>query len=338
MDVIGPYAATLAVYFLIYTVLTLGLNIQYGYTGILNFTYILFMALGAYIAGVTSLSPAAVGSGQEYILGWNLPFPIPLLLGGLGAGAVGALMGLVVFRRLRSDYLAVVTFALGFIAYDFVGNFTPLFDGFQGIIGVPEPWSNAFGLNIDTYTYFFVAVCAVIVAILWLISTRLQKSPVGRTLRAIREDSDQAEALGKNTFKYKMFALVLGCVYAGIGGALTIEFTGAMNPSGWTSFETFILFAALIVGGRGSNLGAVLGTLLFPTILVEGTRLLPQLQSNPELVAALRNVVIGAGLLIAMYLRPEGLIPEARHRIQRHRKERRDASRLIASGGVGDGG
>jgi ABC-type branched-subunit amino acid transport system permease subunit len=336
MGVFGYYAATLVVYFLIYSVLTLGLNIQYGYAGILNFTYILFMALGAYIAGVTSLGHPTADSGQQYILGMTLPFPIPLLLGGLVSGAAGALIGLVVFRRLRSDYLAVVTFAIGFIAFDFVGNLTPLFGGFQGILGVPAPLADAFGLTVDDYTYFFAVVCLVVTAILWFVSTRVYKSPVGRTLRAIREDSDQAEALGKNAFKYKMFAMVLGCVYAGIGGALTIEFAGAMNPSGWTSFETFIIFAALIVGGRGRNLGAVLGTLLFPTILVEGTRLLPQLQENAQLVAALRNVAIGVGLLLALYLRPQGLLPERRHRVLR-RLRGREVTPTLAAGGVADG-
>jgi ABC-type branched-subunit amino acid transport system permease subunit len=312
MSVYGYWAATITVYFFIYVVLTTGLNIQYGFTGILNFTFILFMAVGAYVTGVTSEGPPVLGSGEKYILGWQLPFPIPLLLGGVAAGLVGAVVGLVVFRRLRSDYLAVVTFALGFIAYDFVGNYTPLFDGFNGIIGVPEPGSGVLGLTSDSYTYFFIGVSGVVAAMAWFLTAQLYRSPIGRTLRAIREDAEQAEAIGKATFKYKMFAMISGCFLAGIGGGLTIEFAGAMNPSGWTSFETFIIFAALIVGGRGSNFGVILGVLLFPTLLDQGTRLLPSLQNNPELVAALRNVVIGLGLLIAMYLRPEGLVPEAR--------------------------
>jgi branched-chain amino acid transport system permease protein len=324
----GYWAATIAVYFFIYVVLTTGLNIQYGFTGILNFTYILFMAIGAYITGVTSEGPPAFGSGEQYILGWQLPFPIPLLLGGAAAGLVGAVVGLVVFRRLRSDYLAIVTFALGFIAYDFVGNYTPLFDGFNGIIGVPEPGSGALGLSADSYTYYFIGVSAVVAGIAWLLSARLYRSPIGRTLRAIREDAEQAEAVGKATFRYKMFGMVSGCVLAGIGGGLTIEFTGAMNPSGWTSFETFIIFAALIVGGRGSNFGVILGVFVFPTLLDQGTRLLPSLQNNPSLVAALRNVAIGVGLLIAMYLRPQGIIPEPRFvpaRLTRGWRRRRGA-------------
>jgi branched-chain amino acid transport system permease protein len=330
MDVVGYYAATMLAYFFIYYILVAGLNVQFGYTGILNFTYILFMAIGAYVAGVTAEGPAAFGSGQQYILGWSLPFPIPALLGMLAAALVGAAIGLLVFRRLRSDYLAVVMFALGFIAYDFIGNYTPLFDGFNGILGVPEPGASALGLNVNSYTYFFAALSGVIAAMVWYFTRVLYRSPLGRTLRAIRENPDQAEVLGKNTFAYRMLAMMIGCALGGLGGALTIEFAGAMNPSGWTSFETFILFAALIVGGRGSNFGIILGTFLFPTLLVEGTRLLPTLQSHPELVAALRNMIIGAGLLLAMYLRPRGLIPESRFKTRQRSTGSRGAGRSLS--------
>ena len=315
--ILTSYLVTLGVYFLIYIILVQGLDLQYGYTGILNFTYILFMAVGAYVAGVTSSGPPPAYSAEQYVLGWTLPFPIPLLLGGLVAGALGGVVGLVVFRRLRSDYLAIVTFALGFIAYDFVGNYTPLFDGFNGLMAVPHPGAGVLGLYTTAFDLYFLGLLCVFVVVLCFIARRLYRSPTGRTLRAIREDPVQAEALGKNIFKYRMFAMVAGCVYAGIGGALTVEYTGAINPTGWTSFETFVLFAALIVGGRANSLGVVFGVLVFPTILTEGTRLLPVLQSNPELVAELRYVFIGVALLVVMYLRPRGLIPERKYGLPR---------------------
>jgi ABC-type branched-subunit amino acid transport system permease subunit len=304
------FIATIIAYFFIYLILALGLNIQFGYTGILNFTYILFMAIGAYVAGVTASGSPPLGI--SYIWGTRLPFPVPMLLGGLAAAIVGVLIGLITFRRFRSDYFAIVTFAIGFIAYDVIGNDTRLFNGFDGISAVPEPFSGVLHLGPDEFTAFFILICAPVAALLWLFDRRLYASPLGRTLRAIREDEDQAKALGKNVQLYRLLSMGLGCFYAGIGGALTVELIGAMNPSGWTTGETFIIWAALIVGGRGSRLGVLLGTLLFPTILNEGTRLLPSLQNHAELVASLRDVIIGLGLLLIMSLRPQGLLPEPR--------------------------
>src|SRR5579875_90945 len=115
---IGYYAITLLFFFFLYCILNWGLNLQFGRTGILNFAYIAFVAVGAYIAGVLSLGPPAAGSGQSYILGAALPYPLPLLAGGVAAMLLGLLVGLVAFRRLRSDYLAIVMISLSIVGYD----------------------------------------------------------------------------------------------------------------------------------------------------------------------------------------------------------------------------
>src|ERR1700736_111217 len=139
---LSPYAfyiETLVAYFVIYNILTWGLNIQFGYAGIPNFTYITFMAAGAYFTAVFSVKPATSFVDVHYILGLSLPFPLSLLGGAVVAAILAFGLGVITLRRLRSDYLAIVTFSLGFVAYDIVNTYQPLFNGFEGMFGVQPP-------------------------------------------------------------------------------------------------------------------------------------------------------------------------------------------------------
>src|SRR5258708_12155576 len=102
-----------------------------------------------------------------------------------------------------------------------------------------------------------------------------------------------------------------------MGGGLVIVFISGISPSGWLPPETFVIFAALLIGGRANTLGSVLGALLIPVIFVEATRFLPKSPSNPELGAALRNVAIGALIIASLWFRPQGLLPERRWRGKR---------------------
>ena len=314
LSTLGFYVLTVATYFVIYNILTWGLNIQFGYAGILNFTYITFVAVGAYFCGVLTLPKSPQPVYVQYILGWQWPFPLTLLVGALVTAALGGLLGLLVLNRLRSDYLAIITFSLGFIVYDFVGTFVPLFNGFDGISGVPTPLSDTFSLDYNSSQVVFFVVALAIMALLWLVANRLYNAPIGRTMRAIREDIDVGESLGKNAFRFRMIALMVGCFYAGIGGALIIEFVGAFNTSGWSAPETFIIWAGLLLGGRANNLGAVVGSLVVPIGLFEVTRFLPTSADNPELFESLRFVIIGALLILVLWFRPQGILPERKKR------------------------
>jgi ABC-type branched-subunit amino acid transport system permease subunit len=218
----------------------------------------------------------------------------------------------VALGRLRSDYLAIVTFSLGFVAYDFVGSFRPLFNGYDGISGVASPFADVLPLDLNGYLAFFLGLSAVIMLALWWVANRIYGSALGRTMRAIRDDVDVAEALGKDTFRFRLTAMVIGCLYAGVAGGLTVEFITAMNTSAWVATETFIVWGAMLLGGRANNLGSVLGTLLLPVLFVEGTRFIPQISSYPTLVPGLRVMVIGALLIWILWVRPQGLLPEKR--------------------------
>jgi branched-chain amino acid transport system permease protein len=308
------YALTLVVFWFVFNILSWGLNIQFGYTGILNFAFIVFMAIGAYITGVFALPQANGIAGQTYVLGLSWPFPLTLIMGGLAAAALGFFVGLIALKRLRSDYMAIVTVAVGAIAYDFVGNETGLFNGWDGIGGVPQPLMERFNIDPITYQYVFVVIAGIITLILWWLANRIYSSPFGRTLRSIREDLDVSEAFGKNTFKYRMLAMIIGCFYAGIAGGVLISFITALNPSGWTTGETFVIWTALLVGGTGNNWGAMLGALLVPVGFQEATRFLPQVSNNSDLIPALRNIIVGALLIVVLWFRPQGIIPERKAR------------------------
>ncbi|MDE3228315.1 MAG: branched-chain amino acid ABC transporter permease [Chloroflexota bacterium] len=306
------YIVAILTFICIDSILTWGLNIQFGYAGILNFALIIFMALGAYVTGVLSLGPANGISGQTYALGLSWPFPLTLLIGGLAAAAFGGVVGLIALKRLRSDYMAIVTVAVGVITYDFVGNTTRLFNGWDGLGSVPQPFYGIGGTGFTDYQFIFLGISIVVTALMFLLTWRIQHSPFGRTLRSIREDQDVSEAFGKNTFLYRMMAMVIGCFYAGIAGGLLIEYITAINPSGWTTGETFVIWTALLIGGTGNNWGAALGALLVPVLFQEVTRFIPSsiTLNHPDLVPALRNIVVGTLLILVLWFRPQGIIPE----------------------------
>ena len=310
------YLFTLVFFFLAYCILGWGLNLQFGEGGILNFAYIGFVAIGAYVTGVTSMGPPQAGSGQTYILGWSLPFPVGLILGGLASCLFALLVTLLAFRRLRTDYLAMVLISLSLVLYDLINNFTPLFNGADGLTNVPEPFAVALGLDANSFVPFFVGVTLIVTLVMWWLMSRITRSPLGRTLRALRDDPEAASALGKNVFRYQMIAMLIGSFYAGIGGGLIIEFSGAFNTSAWLPGETFLIFAAVIVGGVGNNIGIALGALIVPVLFTQLPKFLPDVPGHPGLVLNIAAMAIGGLLMVVLWVRPQGIIPE-RKRLSR---------------------
>ena len=304
------YLIYLVSYFFIYSILALGLNIQFGYTGIPNFTYITFVAVGGYITGVTGLPRPLAGQDVQYILGLNWPFPFTVIAGAVAAGALGFGLGFITIRRLRNFYLAIVAFGLGFIAYDFVTSYRPLFNGFDGISGIRPPLNEWLHLDYFTYPYFFALLTGVCLVVVWLLAHQIYHSALGRTLRAIRQDPDVAQALGKNTFRFQMMALVVGSLVAGLGGGLLVELVSATNPAAFLPPETFVVFTAVLVGGRANNWGSVLGALIVPIALLEGVRFLPVPQQYVLQFLSLRIMLVGVLLLVIMWFRPQGILPE----------------------------
>jgi ABC-type branched-subunit amino acid transport system permease subunit len=303
------YVFTLVFFCFDYFILAMGLNIQYGDTGILNFAYIGFVAIGAYFTGVFSLHSAA-HSGQFYILGLGLPFPINLLLGGLATTVFALIVALITLRRLRTDYLAIVLISLSLVLYDFCNNYVSLFNGADGLYNVPEPFAKVFGLTVNSFIPFFACVTAGISLLMWWGMSRMRRSPMGRTFRAIRDDHVVAAALGKDVFRMQLKSMLIGSFYAGIGGGLLIQFGGSFNPTAWLPGETFVVFAVLIVGGAGNNIGMFVGALLVETLLIHLPAFLPEIPGHPGLIEYFDSAVVGVVLMVMLWFRPQGVVPE----------------------------
>jgi branched-chain amino acid transport system permease protein len=309
------YATNLLVYAGVDIIACLALNLQFGVSGIVNFSFIVFQAVGAYTAAVLSL-PNDTTPGydfQIYFGGFNLPFPIPWIGGALAGGLLAIPVGLVVLRKLRSDYQAIALLVLSIIANLVITNARPWLNGAAGLALVPQPLSDRIDPVTPTYQYFYVVLTALCVALVWLVATRIVNSPFGRSLRALRDNERAASAIGKNPVALKMTIFTVGGVIAGLSGAILVGFITLWAPSVWLYPETIILFAAVIVGGRGNNIGAVLGALLVPVGFEEVTRFIPQPDWAPAgLIPALQWVAIGLLIIGFLWFRPQGVRPEAR--------------------------
>src|ERR1700674_3450629 len=326
------YAVNLLVYAGVDIIACLALNLQFGVSGIVNFSFIVFQAVGAYTAAVLSMPPDTAsingvpGGWQFYVGGLQLPFPIPWIGGAVAGGLLAIPVGLVVLRKLRSDYQAIALLVLSVIANTVITNARSFLNGAAGLANVPGPLAGRFdptgadplaGASTELYQYFYVGLTAVCMVLVILLASRIVNSPYGRTLRAMRDHELAATAIGKNSVQLKMTVFAVGGVIAGLSGAILVGYIQNWAPSVWLYPETIILFAAVIVGGRGNNLGAILGALLVPVGFEEVTRLLnsnPNIANlgPPNLISALQWVAIGLLILGFLWFRPQGVRPEPR--------------------------
>jgi branched-chain amino acid transport system permease protein len=312
------YAANLAIYAGIDIIACLALNLQFGVSGIVNFSFIVFQAAGAYAAAVLSLPPDTANGGfQHYVGGLQLQFPFPWIGGAIAGGLLAIPVGFVVLRKLRDDYQAIALLVLSVIANTVITNADKFLGGAAGLALVPPPFSDRIDPNTENYQYLYVGITIVAVVIAFAVVNRVVNSPYGRSLRAMREREIAAAAIGKNPVNLKMTIFIVGGVIAVLSGAILVGFIQLWAPSVWLYPETIILFAAIIVGGRGNNIGAILGALLVPVGFEEVTRLLnnnPNIANlgPPNFISALQWVVIGLLILGFLWFRPQGVRPEPR--------------------------
>lgn len=308
------YVSTLLIYLGVDIMACWGLNLQFGVAGLVNFAYIVFQAAGAYTAAVLTLGPdTQLGGFQQYVGGMHLPFPLPILAAGAVAGLLALFIGLIGLRRLRSDYQAMVMLVVSLIATSVANNQVGLVNGPNGLALVPKPLASLLNLSLVGYQWFFVGLTAVFCLIVYWVVHRITGSPLGRTLRAVRDNEPAAAALGKDVTRLRLTAFVVGGAIAGISGALLVEFISAWSPGSWLFPETFVFFAAVIVGGSGNNFGAMLGALLVPIAFLEATRYIPQF-GYPGLVDALQWIVVGVLTLVFLWFWPRGVVPERKRR------------------------
>jgi branched-chain amino acid transport system permease protein len=316
MDMSGllSYVVAFAIMGGIYAVFALGLNVQWGYTGLFNIGIAGFFAVGAYTSAlITTPMPEGVyATYVQQLVGLNLPFP----LGVLGAAVVSGVLGLIIgipTLRLREDYLAIATIGIAESIRLVFNNESWLANGPRGLTGLPQPlrsWVEPHYYN----SLYLIIVLTVAAVVYWAIERGI-RSPWGRVLRAIREDEAAAAMNGKNVFAFKLQALVLGAAIMGVGGALYAHYVRAISPDAFTPlFGTFLIWVMLMLGGSGNNKGAILGAFLVWGIWT-GTTFISD-QTLPPFWAArapyVRFLLIGLIMETIILLRPQGLLGEER--------------------------
>ncbi len=287
----------------IYAVLALGLNVQWGHTGLFNIGIAAFFALGAYASAILTAPPS-----PDHLGGFELPFLAGVVAAMVVSGTIAALIGLITLN-LRTDYLAIATIGIAEIIRLFLKNEGWLTNGVRGIPGIPRPLDDLIG-DKGEITYLILVLATVLVV--YLLLERGHRSPWGRVLRAVRENEDATRAAGKNILSFRLQGFVVGSMIMGLGGALYAHFISFISPEAFDPlFATFLVWVMLIAGGSGNNRGAILGAFVIWGVW-SGTEILTGMLPD-EMVTqagALRVLLIGVLLEVILLLRPQGILPE----------------------------
>ena len=314
------YVINLLIYAAVDAMACLGLNQQFGVAGVTNFGFIIFQAAGGYAAAILALpADTANGGFQSYLGGWHLPFPLPWI----GAAVVGGVIALpftfLVGRRLRGDFAAVGLLVTAVLLNLVVTNYRPFLNGDAGLSLIPAPLrgQNVFSVEPVGYQWVYtVGAIALLGLVFWFVR-RITLSPYGRSLRAMRDNDQVADSLGKNLLSMRTVMLVLGGAIAGLSGGVLVSYITTWSPAAWGYAETVVLFAAVIIGGAGNHWGAILGAVLVPVGFEEVTRFIPTSNNlPPNLIPSLEWVAIGLLIVIFLWVRPQGILPERKRVIR----------------------
>lgn len=301
-----PYLIDVGTLVLVYVMLGLGLNVVVGFAGLLDLGYAAFFAIGAYTTAY-------------FMVNTHMSFWLTLPIAACFTAVSGVIIGAPTLR-MRSDYLAIVTLGFGEIVRIAATNLT-FTGGPEGIYGIPHAKIGALVVRSPQALYFLGMAFALVVLIG---SYNLSTSRLGRAWLAIREDEAAAQAAGINTVYFKLLAYVLGAIFAGAAGSFFAAKLTAINPSSFTFIQSVTILMVIILGGRGSLPGVILGAAVI-IILPEVLRAFDQV----------RMLAFGIGLIVMMLLRPQGLWPSRYGRIEQLAVERSEAE---AAAGVSAGG
>ena len=281
----------LAIVVAIYAIFALSLNVEVGYTGLFNFGHVAFFAIGAYTSALLTLA--------------GFPFSIGLLAGLAAAGLCGFLLSIPALK-LQGDYFGIATLGFGEILRMVVNNEVWLTKGPMGLPGIPRP--EVLGVVFDTLPAY-LALSAGFALATFAILAFVVLSPFGRALKAVRDDETAAEILGKNAFRFKIKSFVIGSTFAGIAGVLWAHYATFISPGDFTLTETILVLLIVVMGGKGTFLGPVVGAvaLIFFQESVRFLRLPPEWT---RLLGPMQQMVFGLLLVVLMVFRPEGIIRE----------------------------
>jgi len=279
----------------IYAIMALGMNVTWGMAGLINLGLVGFFAVGAYTSALLTLK-----------FGW--PIPAAIAVATLATAAVGIAVAIVTVR-LRGDYLAIATLGFAETMRIVMSNEIWIANGTDGLSGIPGPMRQ--DLSPHAFNLLYLGIVWSVVGVLFVLFQRLAYAPFGRVLRGIREDEVVVLVAGKNVVLFKAKAFAIGAGALGLAGALYAHFTSYIAPELFAPLLTLYIKLALLAGGLGNNIGAIVGAVLIVAGL-EATRfIVPYIPWVTNVQAAsLREMLIAAALLLVLRWRAKGLIPE----------------------------
>lgn len=305
MELIGlaNYAIFMGILIGIYALLSLALNIQWGFTGLFNAGIAGFFAIGAYTSAILTSTPAVGRLGG---------FEWPILLGWAAAMIVAAAIAWPIGKiclRFRSDYLAIATIGVAEIFRLIIKSEDWLTGGSRGITGIPRPFGD---LPYVQSQLAYLALVVIAVLVVYLLVERQLKAPWGRMMRAIRDNEAAAAAMGKQVEQRRLQAFIFGSAIMGLAGALFVHFNRSITPEAIDPMiATFLIWIMLILGGSGNNRGAILGAAVIWIIWSVTELLTDRLPTEVAIQAKyIRIFIIGLMLQLVLRFRPEGILPE----------------------------
>nr|WP_306265460.1 branched-chain amino acid ABC transporter permease [Pararhizobium sp. IMCC3301] len=277
----------------IYAIMALSLNLQYGFGGLLNFGLVAFFAIGAYASANFSLT--------------GVPILFSMALATVIAGIAGALVAIPTMK-LSVHYWAIVTISISELIRVISTNEEWLTGGTFGMSDIPQPFATV--IPVRAYSTFFALFAFGFLVLCFWISNNIARSPFGRILKIIREDEDFGRSLGKDVSGFKLKTMTVGAAMVGLAGALYAHLTTFISPQAFEPIVTFIIWAAVILGGKGNLKGSILGAFIM-VVLFNSTRFIGDfLDIEAVIIANIRLALIGLLIILTVLLRPDGLMPE----------------------------
>jgi branched-chain amino acid transport system permease protein len=321
VDIVGLISSTVII-FSLYSLLSLSLNLEYGYTGLPNFGKVAFQAVGAFVCGAFTayaisfivgstasiFSPESVQIRIEFSKMNILPTVTIFIVSLIVACIISGLFGYAVSKpalKLREDYLALILLIFGEILRLIVRNYYPLVGGTHGLAAIPNPfsWSGEFVLPL------YSVITIIVTLLVFIFLQRLLNSPYGRLLKAIRDNELASQVLGKESVRIKGQVLTLASSIAGLSGGLYAFYSSYVVADDFIPQKTFDAWLIVILGGAANNKGVLTGALVI-TLLDRSIQYLSGLARFPFEVNYLRYIIMGLIMIIILYYNPSGMIKE----------------------------
>ncbi len=291
------YLIDTLIYINIFAILALSLNLEAGFTGLMNFGKAAFFAIGAYSSAILTTA------GYSFLTA---------LFVGIVLASIFAVIVAAPTVKLKEDYLAIATIAFGEILRLFLLNEIWLTNGPIGIRGIPQPLFEIFSEN---YQIFYLFLTSIFLALSLIISHFIASSQFGRILKGIREDETVALILGKNTFSFKIKIFVVSSILASVAGSLFAHYITFVSPDMFLPTVTFSVWTMVIIGGMGNNLGVLLGVAIVQ-VIERATRFIKDVVELPVEDYNLRMIIIGLLLILFLMFKPHGLLKEKKFEVE----------------------